>query len=120
MEPLEGPTPPANAKDGQHWFDTTSNQMKVYIYAVKRWQRVIRVFAAKLAQGGVFVSMSRQSPSFVGTQVGLNIPTSSGAITTDVPTSGFVAPVGIAISATQLAINIGSPIQLASQSLLRN
>lgn len=83
MEPLEGPTPPANAKDGQHWFDTTSNQMKVYIYAVKRWQRVIRVFAAKLAQGGVFVSMSRQSPSFVGTQVGLNIPTSSGALIYD-------------------------------------
>ena len=36
----------------------------------------------------------------------------AGAITTDVPTSGFVAPVGIAISATQLAINIGFPIQL--------
>ena len=83
MEPLKGPTPPANAKDGQHWFDTTSNQMKVYIHAVKRWQRVIRVFAAKLAQGGVFVSMSRQSPSFVGTQVGLNIPTSSGALIYD-------------------------------------
>jgi len=41
-------------------------------------------------------------------------PTVAGAVTTTVPTTEgqFVAPVGIALSATSLAIQIGMPIQL--------
>jgi hypothetical protein len=38
--------------------------------------------------------------------------TTNGALTTTAPTSGFVMPVGRAVSTTQMALQIGPVVQL--------
>lgn len=67
-QPVDGPTAPATPLVDQHWFDTSTNVMKVW--SGLQWVRKIRVFYAKLNQGALFVSMSINSPAFTGTQVG--------------------------------------------------
>ena len=69
-EPIEGSTAPTQPVNDQHWFDTTSNTMKVWNAAAGRWVNKIRVFAAKLIGGSTLISMSISSPAFEGTQVG--------------------------------------------------
>ena len=63
IEPHDGPTAPPNPVNGHHWFDTSTKQMKVYNSTNHRWSRVIRCFAAHLAQGSQFISMSSSSSS---------------------------------------------------------
>lgn len=74
---------PANPLNDQHWFDTSSNVMKVWNSRVNRWTEVIRVFACELNQGVVPLSVSESSPLFTGTQVGLSQPYASGTILFD-------------------------------------
>lgn len=69
-EPIESSRAPLSPMGDQHWFDTSSNTMKVWNAAVGRWVRKVRLFAAKLAGTSVFVSMSINSPLFTGTQIG--------------------------------------------------
>ena len=83
LEPFEGPTPPANPLPDQHWFDTGTKQMKVFNGTSNRWNRVIRVFAAQLEQGGVFVGMGSDTSGFTGTQAGLTGRTNAGALLFD-------------------------------------
>lgn len=67
-QPVDGPSAPATPHIDQHWFDTSVNRMKVW--NGNGWVQKLRVFAAKLQQGSVFVSMSIDSPVYTGTQVG--------------------------------------------------
>lgn len=69
-EPIEGSVTPPSPLPDQHWFDTSSNTMKVWNATAGRWVNKIRVFAAKLIAGSSLVSMSINSPAFEGTQVG--------------------------------------------------
>lgn len=70
----------------QHWFDTSTNTMKVWNGVT--WIEKLRVFACKLANGTVPVSVSINSPSsFAGTQAGLSGPSFAGEILFD-QTSG--------------------------------
>lgn len=70
LDPVAGPTAPASPNHGQHWFDTTKYVMFEYNAVSARWQRKIRVFACKLFDGVQFVSVSINSPAFIGTQIG--------------------------------------------------
>lgn len=83
LTPVEGANPPATPQVNQHWFDTTTNIMKVWTGS--NWARKLRVFAAQLTSGSLFVSMSINSPVYTGTQVGAlaNIPISTGALVFD-------------------------------------
>lgn len=90
QEPVEGAVAPAanirfsNQTTHQvtHWFDTNKNQM--FIWAGSRWVRRVRIFAAKLQAGAIFISVSKNSPSFLGTQIGsLEVPVISGALLYD-------------------------------------
>lgn len=83
VEPIVGPTEPANPVNRQHWFDTTRGIMFEYVTANLKWQRRIRVFAAKLFEGTQIVSMSANSPSFIGTQVGIVGDVTVGALVFD-------------------------------------
>ena len=67
FEPVEGSVAPASPANGQHWFDTTSAQMKVWSTG---WNVKVRVFICKIQSGQVPISMSINSPVFTGTQVG--------------------------------------------------
>lgn len=82
-EPVEGPTPPQNPENDQHWFDTTTGQLKVYQKTASRWQRVVRVFAAHLQRGGVFLSMGDEPNEFTGTQAGLRENVNIGSLIYD-------------------------------------
>ncbi len=66
-EPIEGAIAPTPVMD-QHWYDTANNNMMVWNGT--RWVRKLRVFAAKLTANSLFTSLSINSPSFIGTQVG--------------------------------------------------
>ncbi|PPD53663.1 MAG: hypothetical protein CTY12_04665 [Methylotenera sp.] len=68
LEPISGATIPIYPAVDQHWFDTTTNEMKVW--SGTNWISVIRVFACLLQSGQVPISMSINSPNFAGTQVG--------------------------------------------------
>jgi len=80
-EPVAQAMPPENPAHDQHWFDTTTNQMKVWNTTGLRWLEKIRVFACLLSNGSVPISVSINSPvSFDGTQVGAVVPTFAGQI----------------------------------------
>lgn len=83
-EPIVASTMPTSPGSDQHWFDTSSNEMKVWTGNV--WVKRIRAFACKLAQGRVPVSMSSNAPSYLGTQVGNNTDTFAGHIMYDATT----------------------------------
>lgn len=82
-QPVDGANAPVTPLAGQHWFDTTTNTMKVWTGT--NWARKIRVFAAKLDMGTVFVSTSIISPVYTGTQVGslASIPINAGSLVFD-------------------------------------
>lgn len=75
--------------------------------------------SGSIITNGVAVATTGQWDAVTGQTGGLSAgakyfldPTTAGKITTTVPATGFVVPVGIALSSTQLNINIGQPIQL--------
>jgi hypothetical protein len=74
----QAPVPPVV---DQHWFDTTAEMMKVWNGA--RWVEKLRVFACKLSNGAIPVSMSPLAPSFIGTQALLNESSYTGQIMFD-------------------------------------
>jgi hypothetical protein len=87
-QPTAGASPPStaiNRKNDQHWYDTTTNVMKVWratglAPTYGQWTEVIRVFAAKYTVGSsTFTSLSDNSPSFIGTQAGV-VAGSSGQV----------------------------------------
>ena len=69
IEPIVGSSAPITPIVNQHWFDTSSFQMKQWNGS--RWVKKVRLFVAKLDQGAVFVSLSIDSPLFTGTQIGI-------------------------------------------------
>lgn len=81
LEPTSSIDPPATPGTGQMWFNTLSNIW--YEFSGASWIEVIRVFACKLVGGVTPVSMSINAPDYRGTQVGINTPTRSGALTYD-------------------------------------
>lgn len=72
---------PKNPVVGQMWFNTNQNRM--YDYTPNGWVEVIRVLAARIDQGMVPHSVSKNAPKFTGTQVGLTDPTRAGGIVYD-------------------------------------
>lgn len=88
VEPIVASTMPSSPLMDQHWFDTSTNEMKVWTGNV--WSKKIRAFACKLAQGRVPVSMSANSPSFIGTQVGNTSDTYAGHILYDATTNNAI------------------------------
>lgn len=85
LEPVEGSVAPVSPLNDQHWFDTVANKMKVWNSTVSRWIPKIRVFAGKLNNGAIFVSMSISSPVYTGTQIGnlQSIAVDAGALVFD-------------------------------------
>jgi hypothetical protein len=70
-----GPTVPTNPQQDQHWFDLTSNRMKVWNgYS---WIERIRLFA------GTYDSTAIILPMFLGSQIGDNTQDVSGIILKD-------------------------------------
>ena len=88
VEPIVASSMPSSPIMDQHWFDTTACEMKVWTGNV--WSKKIRTFACKLAQGRVPVSMSANSPSFIGTQVGNTSDAYAGHIIYDATTNNAI------------------------------
>ena len=84
--PAFGSVAPTTPQNDQHWFDTTTQTMKVWNATAHRWVERIRVFACELNDGAVPLSMSANSPSFKGTQIGNHQHTLAGAILRDAST----------------------------------
>lgn len=73
-------SPPAPLVN-QHWYDTSAKLMKVWIGAT--WQAKNRVFACKMVGGSVPVSLSANSPSYIGSQVGDSVDITAGHLLFD-------------------------------------
>lgn len=82
IQPIASVAEPIGPAEDQHWFDLTTNVMKVRNGS--SWREVIRVFAAKY-DGVSFYSVAPGIPNmpFAGSQVGLNVSTSAGTILYD-------------------------------------
>ena len=78
IEPIEAPIKPPNPVNGQMWYNTQTNTW--YEWNGSRFVEVLRVFAAKMFGGTVFQSMSKDSPAFTGTQVGLTTKRRIGSL----------------------------------------
>lgn len=72
---LDAPT----ALEGQHWFDLSTNTMKVWSTARNKWVAKIRVFAGVVPNGNA----STITHFNAGTQVGLNVAGNPGFIMRD-------------------------------------
>ena len=72
LTPYTAPKPPINPVTDLHWFDKTSNLMKVWNGT--KWIVKLRVFAAVYDNNAILVPRQR------GTQVGLNTKCSAGSI----------------------------------------
>jgi hypothetical protein len=83
VEPITSPTAPTSPVNDQHWFDTTTNTMRVFITLANRWARKVRVFVAVARGGTVIRSMSINAPIFTGTQIGNNSAIEAGALLYD-------------------------------------
>lgn len=70
---------PPSPIDDQHWFDTTSTQMKVWDQAVGVWRNKVRLFAGR-ARLGVASNLDQYGS---GSQVGLDVPANAGYIVLD-------------------------------------
>lgn len=82
LPPVAQSSPPGNPLNGQHWFDTSTNQM--FVRNGNTWSEVIRVFACLLKDGNTFISLGpNSSPDFTGTQIGNNTSNLSGRILFD-------------------------------------
>jgi hypothetical protein len=82
LQPVTSAVAPVNPMPDQHWFDLSTNTMKVW---KGTWVPVIRVFAAKYQSNAVFAPMGmvRAQGDFSGTQVGLAGSISAGALLFD-------------------------------------
>lgn len=76
--PVVSPTAPLKPLSDQHWFDTTTNQMKVWNGS--SWVNRIRIFVAMLNKGTTPSSVSYNTPIFSGTQIGDTSIVYAGAI----------------------------------------
>ncbi|KKN22054.1 hypothetical protein LCGC14_0919160 [marine sediment metagenome] len=74
LAPVFGPTAPTGL-EGQHWFDTNVNVMKVFTNGI--FKEVVRLFAAKYEQGAIL------KPFEVGSQVNIDQTTFAGTILFD-------------------------------------
>jgi hypothetical protein len=85
LAPVASSTAPPTPAVDQHWFDTSTNRMKVFT-GTGRWVNKIRVFAAKLDNGSILQSVGADNPAFTGSQVSTleAVPTSVGALVFDV------------------------------------
>ncbi|MFY0656243.1 MAG: DUF2190 family protein [Neptunomonas phycophila] len=80
LEPIVGPTQPTSAAVDQHWFDTSTNTMKVFNGA--SFKERLRVFAAKYTDGTVITAFNGGTV-FEGSQVGLIQSADGGALIFD-------------------------------------
>lgn len=78
LAPIHGLDAPT-ALEGQHWFDLSSNTMKVWSASRNKWVPKIRVFAGVVQNGNA----STITHFNVGTQVGLNVAGNPGFIMRD-------------------------------------
>lgn len=79
--PIVSNLEPVNPNQGQHWFDTNLNLMKVWdVYA---WDAKIRVFVCLLDDGSVLHSVSDNLAAFDGTQISNYEDVNSGLILFD-------------------------------------
>lgn len=76
--PTIGSVPPKSLTSDQHWYDTTSNHLKVWNGS--GWVIKLRVFVAFLKGGSTPISMIDKSPIFSGSQIGNNSIVYAGAI----------------------------------------
>lgn len=81
LEPIISAQAPSSPANDQHWFSTTANSM--FVWNGSSWVKRIRAFAVKLNNGRVPVSVSTNSPSYIGTQVGNNDQVYAGHIIFD-------------------------------------
>ena len=72
VAPYTGPTAPPNPIIDQHWFDKTTNLMKVW--SGVKWLVKLRLFAATYDNNAILIPRTR------GTHVGLATPCSAGSI----------------------------------------
>jgi len=90
-EPAVGSTPPftpSTRPDDVHWFDTSNNTLKVWVASgvgpqYGKWVEYVRIVIAKYIYGSGFTSVSVNSPSFIGTTVGLVGQYRAGALIYD-------------------------------------
>lgn len=69
LAPITSTTAPVNGEvEGQMWFDRSTNTMKVWQQASRKWITTIRLLAGKVIGG----STSNIIPEVFGSQVGLN------------------------------------------------
>lgn len=80
LQPIASTATPTNPLTDQHWFDLSTNQMKVY--NGNMWLPVVRVFAAKYALATQFIKLSGGT-DFTGTQVNLSVPCYAGELVYD-------------------------------------
>lgn len=85
--------------------------------AINTTESMVKVAGFTTTIGGVGAGQIVTSGTvggFTGLAAGTRyfLDSTAGAITATVPTSGWVCPVGVAISASELVIQIGMPIQL--------
>jgi len=88
VAPSYGLTAPIAPVETQHWFDTTTFEMKEYKSAISQWVPVIRLFVASYDNGAV-----NEYP--IGTQVGITNPQpifQTGAIIFDDSGKAIIRP----------------------------
>lgn len=88
-QPSAGSSPPfsdTNRPDGLHWFDTNQQTMKVWrkFGVTGKWVEIVRLFVAKYIYSASFSSVSINSPSYIGTTVGIVGQNRAGALIYDV------------------------------------
>lgn len=105
IDPVFIPQAPLNPLIDQHWFDTTAEIMKVW--NGNRWVEKLRVFACKLSNGSVPISMSPLAPSFLGSQALLNENSYAGQIMFDSIT-GKVLKTGTQFVTTEDVLTVPS------------
>lgn len=89
VEPVVSAQAPTTPVADQHWFNSATSTMNVWTGA--GWSRRIRVFACKLVSGKIPVSVSISSPTFTGTQVGVQgTPVYAGHILFDGVVGGAI------------------------------
>ena len=77
LEPVAQNRAPSNPQVDQHWFDTRTNFEQMNVWDGSKWQRKIRVFAARVQ--GLVINQFEEGES----QVGFNTPVRAGHLLFD-------------------------------------